>query len=408
LRRLKGGEHILPQEMSDFINRLICGPSIFQQSIHPRMTLSVVRIDLDNFSPEIRDSELVKIGTQAIETPFDYEKPPLIRALLFKRRAARHVLLIVMPHLLGDGWSLEIFSRELAVLYEAYAQGAPCRLPEGPIQAVDFAAWQRRQLQGEWLAEMAAYWKQRWSEFSLFDVRSLPFAKSSTAPYGFIVETITQSIDASLCADLRLVLHERNLTLHMVWLAALNVLLHFHTGQERIGMWGLFANRIQPETENLMGWLATGHIIGIHLLPEQKMNDVLTHVREVMLEAHAYQGLPAALMWSHFMKDLTSNPGAGRAPVQPHISFVTETRTDSKADAPIKDCEFPYRVSRLDLNIVLTDTGGDLQMIVQYSADRFTSESIGRMMADWQQIVRRMIDAPSGTLAELAALLQPA
>jgi non-ribosomal peptide synthetase component F len=271
---------------------------------------------------------------------------------------------------------------------------------------VDFAAWQRRQLQGERLEELAAYWKQRWSEFSLFDVRSLPFAKSSTAPSGFIVETITQCINDSLCADLRRVLHERNLTLHMVWLAALNVLLHMHTGQERIGMWGLFANRMQAETENLMAWLATGHIIGIHLLPEQRVNDVLTQVREVMLEAHAHQALPAALRWSHSMKDLTSNPGSRRAPVQPHISFVTETRAPSKADAPIKDFEFPYRVSQLDLNIVLTDSGDDLQMIVQYSAVRFTSESISQMMADWQQIVRTMVDAPSRTVAELAAILQ--
>ncbi|HEU5375489.1 MAG TPA: amino acid adenylation domain-containing protein [Ktedonobacteraceae bacterium] len=406
LGRLKGGEHITPKEMSDFINRLIFGPSIFHQSIHPRVTLSIVHIDLDNFSPETRESELVRIGTQAIETPFDYENPPLIRALLFKRPSARYVLLIVMPHLLGDGWSLEIFNRELEILYEAYAEGAPCRLPEVSIQAVDFAAWQRRQLQGERLEELAAYWKQRWSEFSLFDVRSLPFAKSSTAPSGFIVETVTQSIDASLCADLRLVLHERNLTLHMVWLAALNVLLHMHTGQERIGVWGLFANRMQAETENLMAWLATGHIIGVHLVPEQRMNDVLTQVREVMLEAQAHQALPAALRWSHSMKDLTSNPGSRRAPVQPHISFVTETRAPAKADAPIKDFEFPYRVSQLDLNIVLTDSGDELQMIVQYSAARFSSESIGQMMVDWQQIVRTMVDAPSRTVAELAAILQ--
>lgn len=106
------------------------------------------------------------------------------------------------------------------------------------------------------------------------------------------------------------------------------------------------------------------------------------------------------------MKDPTSNPGSRRPPVQPHISFVTETRAPSKADAPIKDFEFPYRVSQLDLNIVLTDSGDDLQMIVQYSAARFSSESISQMMADWQQIVRTMVDAPSRTVAELAATLQ--
>ena len=206
-------------------------------------------------------------------------------------------------------------------------------MPELPIQSVDFAAWQRQQLQGGHLAEMTSYWKQRWSEFSLLDVQELPFTKPAPEAPGFIVETTVQMLDRSLSAGLRPLLQKKNVTMHMLWLAALSILLHLYTRKERIGVWGLFANRVQPETENLMGWLANGHIMGVQLAPEQDIDGLLAHVREVSLEAHSHQEIPMALLWGHFMKDLDRNPGSARAPIQPHISFVTETRTDLRPDA---------------------------------------------------------------------------
>jgi amino acid adenylation domain-containing protein len=406
LARIKAGERITAQEMHDFVRRLLFGASIFEQSIHPKVTLNLYRINLEDFTLESRDSELLRIATEAIETPFDYESAPLIRILLFRKSSAQHLLLVVMPHLLGDGWSLEILRRELAVLYQAFMRGASWSLPELPIQSVDFAAWQRQQLQGTYLEEMISYWKQRWSEFSLLDVQDLPFAKPSSAASGFIVETILHTLDRSLATDLRLLLRERSITLHMLWLAALNILLHLYTRKERIGIWGLFANRVQPETENLMGWLSNGHIMGVRLAPEQDIDGLLAHVREMILEAHSHQEIPMALLWSHFMKDLDRNPGSGRAPIQPHISFVTETRPDFQLDALIQEAEVPYKTGGLALRLAVLDNRQDIRIFIQYSEDRFSCESIGRLLADWQQIVRKIVDTPSAKISEFAAVLQ--
>src|SRR5262249_11269378 len=109
LARVKAGERVTGPEMMDFVNRLIFGESIFEQKILPQAALRLSRIDLDQFSAENQDAEMVRIGTEAIETPFDYENPPLIRTLLFTTGSGRRLLLLVMPHLLGDLWSLELF-----------------------------------------------------------------------------------------------------------------------------------------------------------------------------------------------------------------------------------------------------------------------------------------------------------
>jgi amino acid adenylation domain-containing protein len=406
LARLKAGERVTGPEMTDFVNRLVFGESIFEQKIQAQVTLKLFQIDLDKFSAENQDAEMVRLGTEAIETRFDYENPPLIRTRLFTSGSGRRLLLLVMPHLLGDLWSLELFRAELLALYRACAGHTSSRLPEPAIHSVDFAAWQRSQLQGEWLEKLITYWKQRWSEFSLFDIKDLPFTKPVPETPAFIVETLSWTFDPLLCANVRPLLREKNITLHILWAAALNILLHLYAGKKQIGMWGLFANRIRPETENLMAWIANGHIIGVRLDPEQEIGDLLVQVKDVILEAHSYQELPSALLWSHFMKDLVSNPGAGRSPIQPHISFVTETRTDSESDSVIKTTEFPYRISGLALNLVVVDSGQDVCVTVQYSADRFSKDNVRRMMADWQQIIRMILVAPSTRVSELATEIQ--
>jgi hypothetical protein len=106
------------------------------------------------------------------------------------------------------------------------------------------------------------------------------------------------------------------------------------------------------------------------------------------------------------MKDIQNDPGARRAPIQPHISFVTETETDSHLDAFLRKTEFPHRTGGLALNLVLVDNQQDTRMIIEYSADRFSRESIGKMMADWQQIVRTIVDSPSSTVSECGTALQ--
>ena len=71
-----------------------------------------------------------------------------------------HVLLVTMHHIGSDGWSLGVFTRELAALYAAFRRGEPDPLPPLPVQYADYAAWQRRWVEGEVLRRQAEYWKR--------------------------------------------------------------------------------------------------------------------------------------------------------------------------------------------------------------------------------------------------------
>ena len=95
--------------------------------------------------------------------PFDLERGPLFRTMLLRLGAAQHILVIVMHHVVADGWSVGILVHELGVFYQAALAGRPLAASLRPleIQYADFAGWQRQVLQGERLASALRYWRRQ-------------------------------------------------------------------------------------------------------------------------------------------------------------------------------------------------------------------------------------------------------
>src|SRR6185503_3354318 len=95
---------------------------------------------------------------------FDLARGPLLRTALLALAPDEHVLVVNMHHIVSDGWSMGVFVRELAALYEAFLAQRPSPLAELPIQYADFAHWQRQWLAGEVLESQLAYWRAQLAE----------------------------------------------------------------------------------------------------------------------------------------------------------------------------------------------------------------------------------------------------
>ena len=105
-----------------------------------------------------REAQLDEILTREAHEPFDLARGPLLRVKLVRQADDEHVLLVTMHHIVSDGWSLDLFLRELATLYQAYTEGAESPLPQLQIQYADFASWQRNWLKDEKLGSLLGYW----------------------------------------------------------------------------------------------------------------------------------------------------------------------------------------------------------------------------------------------------------
>src|SRR5262249_22131693 len=120
--------------------------------------LPLIEIEAD--SPDGREREARLLIDGETERPFNLESGPLLRPLLLRLGAEEHILLLTMHHIVSDGWSRGVLTRELGTLYAAFAAGERSPLPELAIQYADYAAWQRETLDGEALERQLTFWKE--------------------------------------------------------------------------------------------------------------------------------------------------------------------------------------------------------------------------------------------------------
>ena len=131
------------------------------QVISSSFTLPSPLLDLSNLLEAEREVETQRLADEEAQRAFDLARGPLLRSKLVRLSVDDHVLLVTMHHIVSDGWSMDVFFRELSILYEAYSEGKPSPLAELPIQYADYAAWQRDRLKGEILDTQLSYWKKQ-------------------------------------------------------------------------------------------------------------------------------------------------------------------------------------------------------------------------------------------------------
>src|SRR5215471_17826159 len=90
------------------------------QVINPAAEVELPLIDLSGLGAEEREHEARRLANEEGKRPFDLARGPLVRSALLRLGEADHVLLLTMHHIVSDGWSMGILSRELKSLYEAF------------------------------------------------------------------------------------------------------------------------------------------------------------------------------------------------------------------------------------------------------------------------------------------------
>src|SRR5262249_59708900 len=91
----------------------------------------------------VDESGLEERLVQATATPIDVRRELPLQAWLFRASPDRHVLLLVLHHIAGDGSSLEPLARDVAHAYQQRSEGRSPRWRELPVQYVDYTLWQR-------------------------------------------------------------------------------------------------------------------------------------------------------------------------------------------------------------------------------------------------------------------------
>src|SRR5581483_4092179 len=165
----------------------------------------------------------------------------------FQYIAPGAALPLAISDIVSDGWTSGILFDELGSLYQSASTNAPVPLPELPLQYSDYAAWQRKYMQGDRLARELEYWSGRMEGAPSSIELPTDHARPEVASYRG--RRVGIAIPKDLSDEAKAFSQRHNMTLFPVLLGALKVLLFHWTGQSDLVVGTVSANRNLTEIE---------------------------------------------------------------------------------------------------------------------------------------------------------------
>lgn len=139
---------------------VVDGESLLRQQIDDSTGLAIEILDISADRQRSGEDFARHIGREFFEQRIDPCTDPLFATKILKLSDVDHVVLLALHHLVGDGVSCGILSREIWCAYDRLIQGLPPALPRLPIQFADFAVWQEKTYTAR-RDQHEKYWLQR-------------------------------------------------------------------------------------------------------------------------------------------------------------------------------------------------------------------------------------------------------
>ena len=172
------------------------------------------------------------------------------------------------------------------------------------MQYADYAAWQRRWVEGEVLERQADYWRETLAGAP--ELLELPTDHPRPAQQDFAGASVEVELDEALTAALKTLSQRHGATLFMTLLAGWAAVLARLSGQDDVVVGTPSANRGRREVEGLIGFFVNTLPLRVDLSGAPTVAELLGRVKERALERAAAPGHP-----------LRAGGGAGAAGAQP-------------------------------------------------------------------------------------------
>ncbi len=368
------------------------------QEVRPAGELPLPVIDLSRLPASRREAEGFALAHAEGRRPFDLAAGPLFRLALFRLGTEDHLLLFVMHHIIGDGWSSMVLTRELGLLYDALRSGRAPSLPALPVQYADFAVWQRRRLADESLASHLAWWREELAGAP--DSLDLPadWTRGAGRPGGSAVAE--RELSPRLCAALQALGQRHGATLFMTLLAAFGVQLHRYTGQLDLTVGTPVASRGRAEVRDLIGVFINTLVLRARLSEELSFGELLSRVRAAALGAYSHQDVP----FERLVEELRPERHLDRTPLF-QVLFALEGASRLELPGLAADLlELEVGRARFDLSLTLKQREAGMTAILVYDAALYRASTARRMLEHYLNLLEQAVRRPEAPFTDLLML----
>ncbi|WP_330333158.1 amino acid adenylation domain-containing protein [Streptomyces sp. NBC_00536] len=382
--------------------------------------LAVEDLEAELSVVQVTPEELDGAVAAAARHLFDLAAEVPIRARLFSAGPDEHVLVVVVHHIAGDGWSWAPLARDLSVAYAARTAGrAPAWAPL-PVQYADYALWQR-ELLGDGtdpesvMARQVGYWRDQLDGAP--EELALPVDRVRPAMASNRGHEVPVQVPGALHAELVRVARAEGVTMSMVLQSALVVLLSRLGAGADVPIGVANAGRTDAALDDLVGFFVNALVTRADLSGDPTFRDVLGRVRETNLSAFEHQDVP----FEKLVEELAPARVMGRHPLI-QTMFTMQNNARAVLDLPgavaaaaggtngVPTGPAATAAARFDLDVLLGevfDASGapaGVSGSVIGAADLFDAESVERIVERLVRVLEQVGGDPGLPLSAVDVL----
>ncbi len=340
---------------------------------------------------------------RAAQIPFDLSRGPLLRLTLLRLAPRRHVLLLTLHHIVGDGGSIDVLLDEVRALYPALLQGLPSPLPALALQYRDVARWQRARLAGAVLAGELAHWRAVLAGAP--EALELPADRPRPPLPSYRGGEVARLLAAPLAAALGRLGRREGATRFMTLLAGFAALLGRYSGQEEVVVGTPVAHRDRLETERLIGFFVNTLALRVDLGGEPTGRELLARARRAALAAYSHQELP----FERLVDELKPERDLARHPIFQAVVSLEEPRRLEAAlpGLVMTPVDVAERTAKFDLTLVARPPApgaGGLRLVLDYARDLFDPTTVLRLAHHLEALFAGLAADPAAPVADLPLL----
>jgi Condensation domain len=365
------------------------------QIVHVEGIISLPVDDVSNLPSAARDAEEERRTIAEAALPFNLKTGPLLRARLLKLAEQEHMLLITVHHIVSDGWSIGLFSDEVAAHYEALSSRNQTTASDLPLQYADYAIWKNEQSESLEASQHRSYWQTKLANLPACEIPPDHPRPSTRAHCSYILSLV---LPVSLTDSLTALSRKHGCTLYTLSLAALKMLIAHYTHQDDVYVGTLLAGRDRVELEPLIGVFINTIILRTDLSGDPTFSELLARVQSTVEEGMAHQDL-------HFQQ-VVEALRLKRDPNRPTVysinfiyqrDFVKPLQFAGLSMTPVPS-KSPGAI--YDLNFFMVQRSDGWRLSCEYDRDMYEAATVNRMLGQLRHLLTEIAANPARKISE--------
>ncbi len=376
------------------------------QTVHPRAD-GVLRHEV--LTPGVSDAELSAIIDAHVAFRFDLARLPLLHLTLLERSADESVLIHIEQHYVHDGWSANLFLRELLVAYAAFAAEGNPVLPPVPAQYRDYVRWQRSDAAERCYEVHLAYWKQQLSGVPLSLSMHTDHPRPASPTYRG--EQLRFEASPALSSRLRRFCEAEGVTIYAALQSVFQIVLKTYTGSDDFLIGSAVANRRARTSEGMLGMFVNTIAVRSCVSGNPSFRALLTRTMQTLSAGYEHEEVP----FERVVRALQPDREIGRNPLfqvafSAHNSDVPSLRGPGFELALYE--AYSNHTSKFDFDVVVIPRGfahaDSITLLWTYALDLYRRETIERLRDTYLQLLEQCLSAPDAPLSALNLLSEAA